>query len=150
VADGIQDVICPGHQLTTTGEPRVRLLIRDRNCKLSSLFDTVFRDGVSRSCSAGVQMPKINSIMKRWVQGLASRVAGLHAHLESASPLACAVRFEHFCNEHRPLRATVPLRPLPESMTGFEKIPHLDVRRRDRLGGILHEYRYTRLTRTDE
>jgi len=51
--------------------------------------------------------------------------------------------FEHFCNEHRPhrtLRAAAPLRPLPEPITDPEQIAHLDVRRRDRLSGILHEY----------
>jgi hypothetical protein len=53
--------------------------------------------------------------------------------------------FEHFYNEHRPhrtLRAAAPLHPLPEPITGLEQIAHLDVRRRDRLGGILHEYRH--------
>jgi hypothetical protein len=52
--------------------------------------------------------------------------------------------FEHFYNEHRPhrtLRAAAPLRPLPEPITDPERIAHLDVRRRDRLGGTLHEYR---------
>jgi transposase len=53
--------------------------------------------------------------------------------------------FEHFYNEHRPhrtLRVAAPLRPLPEPITDPERIAHLDVRRRDRLGGTLHEYRH--------
>ena len=61
--------------------------------------------------------------------------------------------FEHFYNEHRPLRtlrATAPLRPLPEPITDPERIAHLDVRRRDRLGGSLHEYWHGCLTSTDE
>ena len=48
-------------------------------------------------------------------------------------------------NKHRPhrtLRAAAPLRPLPEPITDPERIAHLDVRRRDRLGGTLHEYRH--------
>jgi len=52
--------------------------------------------------------------------------------------------FEHFYNEHGPrrtLRAAEPLRALPEPVTDLERIAHLDVRRRDRLGGTLHEYR---------
>ena len=51
--------------------------------------------------------------------------------------------FGQFYNQHRPhrtLRAAAPLRPLPEAMTGPEQIAHLDVCRRDRLGGTLHEY----------
>lgn len=53
--------------------------------------------------------------------------------------------FEHFYNEHRPhrtLQAAAPLRPLPGLITDPERIAHLDVRRRDRLGGILHEYQH--------
>jgi hypothetical protein len=53
--------------------------------------------------------------------------------------------FEHFHDEHRPhrtLRAAAPLRPLPEPIADPERIAHLDVRRRDRLGGILNEYRH--------
>jgi hypothetical protein len=53
--------------------------------------------------------------------------------------------FEHFCHEHRPhrtLRAAAPLRPLPGPIAGPERIAQLDVRRRDRLGGTLHEYRH--------
>jgi hypothetical protein len=33
-------------------------------------------------------------------------------------------------------------RPLPGPITDPEQIAHLDVRRRDWLGGILHEYRH--------
>jgi hypothetical protein len=53
--------------------------------------------------------------------------------------------FGYFYNEHRPrrtLRAAAPLRPLPEPITSPEQIARLDVRRRDRSCGILHEYRH--------
>jgi hypothetical protein len=51
--------------------------------------------------------------------------------------------FESFCNGHRPhraLRGAVPLRPVPEPITDPGRLDLLDVHRRDRLGGILHEY----------
>ncbi|HEV2346637.1 MAG TPA: hypothetical protein VGS97_21230 [Actinocrinis sp.] len=35
-----------------------------------------------------------------------------------------------------------PLRPAPEPITQQARILHLDVRRRDCLGGILHEYEH--------
>jgi putative transposase len=44
-------------------------------------------------------------------------------------------------NEHRPHRA-LELRP-PEStspITALDRTPHPNVSRRDRLGGVLHEY----------
>jgi putative transposase len=34
------------------------------------------------------------------------------------------------------------MRPLPEPITNANKITHLAIRRRDRLGGILHEYEH--------
>jgi putative transposase len=52
--------------------------------------------------------------------------------------------YETFYNEHRShraLRAAAPLRPLPQPITELERLDRLDIRRRDRLGGILHEYR---------
>ena len=40
------------------------------------------------------------------------------------------------------LRGAAPWRPLPGPMTGHEQIAPLDIRRRDRLGGPLHESRH--------
>ena len=52
---------------------------------------------------------------------------------------------ESFYNGHRPHRAlthAAPLRPLPEPITEPAQIRHLDIHRRDRLNGILHEYQH--------
>ena len=51
--------------------------------------------------------------------------------------------YEIFFNTHRPHRGISnarPLAPLPEPITNSGEIVTLDIRRRDRLGGILHEY----------
>jgi hypothetical protein len=48
--------------------------------------------------------------------------------------------YEDFYNTHRPHRAlnqAAPFRPLPGSVTDLD---HLRVQRRDRAGGVLHEY----------
>ena len=53
--------------------------------------------------------------------------------------------FETHYNEHRPhrtLHQAAPLRLTPEPTTEQAQIVHLDIRRRDRLGGILHEYEH--------
>ena len=50
--------------------------------------------------------------------------------------------YETFYNRHRPHRApgkAAPLRPLPENVIDLET---LRVRRRDRAGGLLHEYQH--------
>ncbi len=49
--------------------------------------------------------------------------------------------YEDFYNTHRPHRAlnqSAPLRPLPDGATGLD---HFRLRRRDRAGGVIHEYR---------
>jgi putative transposase len=46
----------------------VRYLIRDRDGKYPTLFDTILADTGIRSVLTGVQMPRMNSIMERWIQ----------------------------------------------------------------------------------
>jgi putative transposase len=53
--------------------------------------------------------------------------------------------FEAFYNEHRPHRAlgqAAPLRALSVPVADPDRITNPDIRRRDRLGGILHEYQH--------
>ena len=53
--------------------------------------------------------------------------------------------FESHYNAHRPhrtLRQSAPLHTVPEPLTDQARIIELDVRRHDRLGGILHEYEH--------
>jgi len=47
---------------------RARFLIRDRDGKFPGLFDTVLKDAGIQAVLSGVQMPRMNSIMERWVQ----------------------------------------------------------------------------------
>ena len=49
--------------------------------------------------------------------------------------------YEDSCNTHRPhrtLNQAAPLRPLPDSVADLD---HFRVWRRDRAGGVIHEYR---------
>jgi hypothetical protein len=53
--------------------------------------------------------------------------------------------FEIFYNEHRPHQGIAnarPLAPLPEPITDPDRIADLNIYRRDRLGGVLHEYEH--------
>jgi hypothetical protein len=53
--------------------------------------------------------------------------------------------FEQFYNGHRPHQGIAngpPLYPLPTPIIDPDKTGRLDVRKRDRLGGILHEYEH--------
>lgn len=85
----------------------------------------------------------MNSITERWIQTcrhelLDRTLIWNHAHL-----LQALGEFETFFNGHRPHRAlhgAAPLRPRPHPVTDPDRLDHLDIRRRDRLGGVLHEY----------
>jgi putative transposase len=95
--------------------------------------------------SAAQAWPAMNSIMERWVQTCRHEFLDRTLIWNQRQLLHALREFEQFYNEHRPhrtLRAVAPLRPLPEPITDPERIAHLDVRRRDRLGGTLHEYRH--------
>ncbi|WP_204069734.1 hypothetical protein, partial [Planobispora siamensis] len=51
--------------------------------------------------------------------------------------------YERFYNRHRAhqaLEQAAPLRAVPDPITDPMRIAKLSVRRRDRLGGVLHEY----------
>jgi len=53
--------------------------------------------------------------------------------------------FETHYNLHRPHRSlnqSAPLHPAPQRVTVSADIVDLNVRRRDRLGGVLHEYEH--------
>ena len=47
---------------------RARFLIRDRDGKFSGLFDDVLKDAGIEIVLSGVQMPRMNAFMERWVQ----------------------------------------------------------------------------------
>ena len=114
-------------------------LIRDRDVKFTGVFDAVFASEAIRILRTPVRAPQANAIAERWIgsvrRELLDRMLILHRpHLEHA----LAEYVAHF-NDHRPHRAlhqAAPLRPLPQSASP----PTLRLRRRARIGGLIHEY----------
>jgi putative transposase len=47
---------------------RARFLVRDRDGKYPDLFDAILTDAGIEVVLSGVRMPRMNSIMERWVQ----------------------------------------------------------------------------------
>jgi putative transposase len=124
---------------------RARFLIRDRDGKFPALFDTILADAGIEVVLSGVRMPRMNSIMERWVQTcrhelLDRTLIWNHRHL-----LHALREFEQFYNEHRPHQGIPnarPLHPLPAPITDPGQITRLHIRKCDRLGGILNEYKH--------
>ena len=124
---------------------RARFLIRDRDGKFPELFDAVLADGGIEVVLSGVRMPRMNSIMERWVQTCRRELLDRTLIWNQHHLLHALREFERFYNGHRPHQGIAnarPLRPLPSPITNLDQIAHLDIRRRQRLGGILHEYEH--------
>jgi transposase InsO family protein len=124
---------------------RARFLIRDRDGKYPALFDTIIADTGITVVLSGVQMPRMNSIMERWIQTCRRELLDRTLVWNQAHLIHTLHEYETFYNAHRPHRGISnarPLHPLPEPITDPDKITHLDIRRRDHLGGILREYEH--------
>jgi transposase InsO family protein len=122
-------------------EEAVRFLIRDRDRKFTRRFDAVFEAQAVRVIRTPMQAPKANGTAERFVRTVRSECLDwlliLNArHLERS----VKVFIDHYnsCRPHRSLGLVPPNgRPPVQSETFGER---LRVRRRDRLGGLLHEY----------
>lgn len=124
---------------------RARFLIRDRDAKFTAAFDALLADAGLKVVTTGIQIPRMNSLMERWIQTCRRELLD-RTLIWNQSHLLYALReFETFYNEHRPhrtLKQAAPLRALPEPINVPAHIRHMKVPRRDRLGGTLHEYRH--------
>lgn len=124
---------------------RPRFLIRDRDGKFPALFDAVLRDAGIEVVLSGIQMPRMNSITERWVQTCRRELLDRTLIWNQRHLLHALREFERFYNSHRPHQGIAnarPQYPLPTPIADPEQIARLDIRRRERLGGILHEYQH--------
>ncbi|MFI7455364.1 integrase core domain-containing protein [Nonomuraea sp. NPDC049714] len=122
---------------------QARYLIRDRDGKFPALVDEILTDAGIQSILTGIRIPRMNSIMERWVQSCRHELLD-RCLIWNERHLRHALReYEHFYNQHRAhqaLNQAAPLRTVPDPITDPERITDLNIRRRDRLGGVLHEY----------
>ncbi|MGI5186379.1 integrase core domain-containing protein [Dactylosporangium sp. CA-152071] len=124
---------------------QARFLIRDRDGKYPALFDTILADTGIEIVLSGVQMPRVNAVMERWIQTCRRELLDRTLIWNQPHLLHALRQYELHYNAHRPHRGinnARPLHPLPAPITDPSTITHLNLRRRDRLGGILHEYEH--------
>jgi hypothetical protein len=122
-----------------------RYLIRDRDGKYPPLFDAILADSGITVVRSGVQTPRMNSTMERWVRTCRREFLDRTLIYNQRHLLRTLRDYEVFDNAHRPHQGIAnarPLQPLPEPIINPDRLTHLDIRRRDRLGGILHEYEH--------
>ena len=116
-----------------------RFLIRDRDAKFTASFDAVFNaDGVEVIRSP-VRAPRANAVCERVIGTIRRQCCG---RLLILGPGHLQVVLEDYLdhyNQHRPHRALgqhPPSGPRPPQ----PRDPSVTVTRRDRLGGLIHEY----------
>ena len=108
----------------------VRHLIRDRDTKYTRAFDAVFEAEGIEIVTTGIRVPRMNSIMERWVQTCRYELLDRTLIWNQAHLLHALAEFEVFYNEHRPHRTlsnAAPLRPLPEPISDPDRLDLLNV-----------------------
>jgi putative transposase len=116
-----------------------RFLIRDRDAKFSRSFDTVLRSERIRVIRTPIQAPNANAYAERVIETIRAEcldwtlILG-RRHLDRTLQIYA----EHY-NRRRPHRA-LALAPPNAAATGPILVSPRDVRRRDLLGGLIHEY----------
>ncbi|MET8418084.1 integrase core domain-containing protein [Streptomyces sp. NPDC005134] len=83
--------------------------------------------------------------MERWVQTCRRELLDRNLIWHCCHLLQALREFEEFYSSHRPHRGignARPLHPRPAPITDPGQTAYSEIRRRERLGGILHEYRH--------
>src|SRR5213592_272271 len=116
----------------------IRFLIRDRDSRYSGSFDEGFRSERVRILKTPVRAPKANALAERFVRTVRSECLDWllivnRRHLERV----LRVYVDHY-NTQRPHRALQLQPPKPEQPAPTPTVGA--IRRRDRLGGLMHEY----------
>ena len=118
----------------------IRFVIRDRDAKFSGPFDDVFRSEEVRIIKTPIRAPRANAFAERWVRTVRAEcldwilVLG-RRHLERVLRTYAA----HY-NRRRPHRGLELKTPDPRPDPAPWPAEGVVLRRRDVLGGLIHEY----------
>jgi putative transposase len=120
-----------------------RFLIRDRDAKFTRAFDDVWRSTDVQVICTPVRAPNANTIAERWV-GTVRRECLDQLLIVGSRQLVGVLRgyVDHY-NRRRPHRSLGLGTPTPSGSGEAARAPALSqLRRRDILGGLIHEYEW--------
>jgi hypothetical protein len=123
---------------------QARFLIPDRGAKCPVLTGEILSGAGITTVLTGVRVPRMNSIAERWVKTLRAELPDRTLIWNETRLRHALHEYERHCSLHRPRRAlavAAPLRELPHPLQA-DRIERLAIRRHDRLGGVIHEYRH--------
>ena len=122
------------------GGIRAKFILHDRDASFTATFDSVLRAAGVRVIRSAVQASRMNSVMERWIGSCRRELLNRTLVWNQRHLMIVLREYEDFCNRHRPhrtLNQAAPLRPLPDGVTELDQFR---VQRRDRAGGVIHEY----------
>jgi putative transposase len=117
----------------------LKFLIRDRDAKFTAAFDAVFAAAGVRIIKTPVRAPCANAVAERWIASIRRECLDRMLITRERHLRLVLSEYAGHYNVHRPHRALQQNPPggrahPPGDMAG------LRVLRRDRLGGLIHEY----------
>ncbi|WP_334173653.1 integrase core domain-containing protein [Sinomonas sp.] len=121
----------------------VKFLIRDRDTKFTSSFDAVFAAEGTRVIKTPIRAPRANAICERLIGTIRRECLDRTLILGRRHLQAVLAEYVEHYNAHRPHRS-LSQRPPADSDATPPTIGDADaarLRRSDRLGGLIHEYR---------
>jgi putative transposase len=121
------------------GAGRFRFLVRDRDAKFTAAFNGVFAAEGIEVLTTPVRAPRANAYAERWVGTVRRELLDRMLILGCRQLRAVLTEYADHYNGHRPHRALGQAPPLGcGEPAAF--VPAWRVVRRDRLGGLIHEY----------
>ena len=118
---------------------RFRLLVRDRDAKFTAGFDVVFAAEGIEVLRTPVRAPRANAYAERWVGTVRREMLDGMLICECRHLAWVLAEFADHHNVHRPHRALGQVPPLGPGESAVV-VPARRIVRRDRLGGLIHEY----------
>ena len=118
---------------------RFRFLLRDRDTKFTAAFDAVFVAEGLRVLRTPVRAPRANAYAERWVGTVRREVLDRMLILGCRQLRAVLAEYADHANGHRPHLALGQAPPLGPGEP-VVLAPAGRIVRRDRLGGLIHEY----------
>jgi transposase InsO family protein len=118
---------------------RFRLLVRDRDTKFTAAFDAVFAAEGIEVLRTPVRAPRANAYAERWIGTVRREVLDRMLIFGCRQLQSVLAEYVDHYNGHRPHRALGQAPPL-EPGEPVVVAPPARIVRRDRLGGLIHEY----------
>ena len=116
-----------------------RFLVRDRDAKFTAAFVAVFSAEGLRVLRTPVRAPRANAYAERWVGTVRRELLDRMLIVGCRQLRSVLAEYADHYNGHRPHRALEQAPPLGPGVP-VALAPPARIVRRDRLGGLIHEY----------